>query len=55
LPTSTGYGPTWYRKIKSNMILKKANYKIGVFVEKNKILLVQGRVVDREKQIEGDL
>ena len=34
---------------------QKANFKIGVFVEKNEILLVQGRVVDRERQIERDL
>ena len=34
---------------------QKANFKIGVFVEKNEILLVQGRVVDHERQIEKDL
>ena len=34
---------------------QKANFKIGVFVEKNEILPVQGRVVDRERQIERDL
>ena len=34
---------------------QKANYNIGVFVEKNEILPIQGRVVDREIQIERDL
>ena len=34
---------------------QKANFKIGIFVEKNEILPVQGRVVDRERQIERDL
>ena len=33
----------------------KANYKIGVFVEKTKILSVQGRVLDCERQIKRDL
>ena len=34
---------------------QKANFEIGVFVEKNEILPVQGRVVDHERQIERDL
>ena len=38
-----------------SLATQKANYKIGVFVEKNEILPVQGRVVDSERQIEGDL
>ena len=38
-----------------SLVTQKANYKIEVFVEKNEILPVQGRVVDREKQIERDM
>ena len=38
-----------------SLATQKANYKIGVFVEKNEILLVQGRVVDCERQIEREL
>ena len=34
---------------------QKVNFKIGIFVEKNEILLVQGRVVNHERQIERDL
>ena len=32
-----------------SLATQKANYKIGVFVEKNEILPVQGSVVNRER------
>ena len=32
-----------------SLATQKTNYKIGVFVEKNEILPVQGRVVDCER------
>ena len=38
-----------------SLATQKANYKIGVFVEKNEILPMQGRFVDCERQIERDL
>ena len=38
-----------------SLVTLKANYKIGVFVEKTEILSVQGRVLDCERQIKRDL
>ena len=32
-----------------SLVKQKANFKIGVLVEKNEILPMQGRVVDRER------